>query len=115
MPRRRGPHGSDYRCPVESPRSREASFDKGADINTKDKYGWTALTWAWHSVYGKPDLDLVKLLKDRGAKMTLTAAACLGDLKEARRLINAGADINAQGQDGRTALMIAVQGGTWKS
>ncbi len=38
-------------------------LDSGADINAKDQRGWTALLWA----VSRGQMDLVKLLLDRGA------------------------------------------------
>ena len=44
--------------------------------------------------------------KDRSANVTLTAAACLGDLGRVQRLIAEGADVNRpQSQDSAVACM----------
>jgi uncharacterized protein len=80
---------------------------RGALVGAKDKYGWTALTraaWA-----GKP--ELVALLKPGIKDMTLTDAACLGDLGRVQRLIKEGEDVNSKGPFGRTPLMSAARGG----
>ena len=60
----------------------ELLVDKGADVNAKDKVGWTALTCAACEGH----LEVVKLLKDRVAGVTLTDAACLGDVRLVERL-----------------------------
>jgi hypothetical protein len=41
----------------------EAALNAGADIHEQDEQGWTPLNWA----AGKGDLEIVKLLLDRGA------------------------------------------------
>ncbi|MEO0166844.1 MAG: ankyrin repeat domain-containing protein [candidate division WOR-3 bacterium] len=41
----------------------KAAIEKGADINAKDKYGWTALMWA--SINGHT--ETVEYLKEKGA------------------------------------------------
>ena len=41
----------------------EAALNAGADIHQQDEQGWTPLNWA----AGKGDLEIVKLLLDRGA------------------------------------------------
>ena len=61
-------------------------LDKGADVNAKGEFGWTALTWAAQA----GQLEVVRLLKDRGAEESLMAAACLGDLERVQRLIRKG-------------------------
>jgi ankyrin repeat protein len=38
-------------------------LEKGADINTKDRNGWTALMWATSMGH----MQIVKLLQARGA------------------------------------------------
>ncbi len=81
-------------------------LDGGADVNAKLKDGSTAM-WGAASA-GKT--DMAKLLKAHGAKMTLPVAAMLGDEEEIRRLLAAGADINAREDHpmGNTALIRAV-------
>ena len=58
-------------------------LDKGADINAKDKVGWTAL----HSASFKGHTEVVKVLLDKGA------------------------DINAKGADGMMARDLAYNKG----
>jgi ankyrin repeat protein len=42
----------------------EQLLEKGADVNAKDKYGWTALMYAAYQGHE----EIVKLLKSYGAK-----------------------------------------------
>lgn len=60
-----------------------SALDGGADVNTKDKYGWTALSY------------VVKY----------------GPVEIARALLQAGADVNAKNQYGWTVLMSAARDG----
>lgn len=64
----------------------ERLMNGGTDINERDKYGWTALSWA----AGKGDAPMVELLLKRGADPTST------------------------GRDGRTALTIARAANRWE-
>ncbi|QOJ78899.1 ankyrin repeat domain-containing protein [Infirmifilum lucidum] len=54
-------------------------LDRGADVNTRDKYGWTPLHYA----------------------------ADGGHLEVARLLLDRGADVNTRDNDGRTPLDLA--------
>jgi len=54
---------------------------------------------------------LVVVTRDK-ASQTLIAAAEQGNLEAVNKALNAGADSNAQADDGSTALMLAIQG--WK-
>ncbi len=76
-------------------------LDKGADLHATTKHGRNALMEA----AARYHFDIVKLLKARGAKLTLPMAAALGDADEVHRLINEGADPNARDTSGKTALM----------
>jgi ankyrin repeat protein len=106
-------------------------LDRGADVNAKNKHGETALLWALHERH----LDTVKLLLDkgadigpaeqaavylpgvvktfidRGAKVTIIVAACVGDGEQVQQLIIQGADVNAKGPDDWSPLMVAARGG----
>ncbi|OCK80016.1 ankyrin, partial [Lepidopterella palustris CBS 459.81] len=94
----------------------ELLINRGANVNTKDTYGWTALHWA-----SKKRHDLAKLrqleFKD-DAKLTalhcavpggtaLHVAVGLRKEKVAQVLIQNGADVGAKTRDGRTALQWA--------
>ena len=72
---------------------------KGADINSKDQYGQTALMNAAH----RGQVELVRLLIEHGADLNTTAKYNLtalmlsliaGHPEVARLLIEAGADVN---------------------
>ena len=81
-----------------SPSEKVVSFliSKGANVNTKDKKGKTALMY---SVGGDaPGGDAPVLLADGHADSS----------KISKILINAGADVNAKDYEGRTALMYAA-------
>lgn len=90
-------------------------LNAGADANVLDKFGRTALGFA---PYGKfypleKSEEVVKLLLDAGAKVNrdarpLTNAALVGSKKIVEMLLNSGANINAQDNEGRTALMGAA-------
>lgn len=76
-------------------------LDGGADINGKDKNGFTALMWA----SSKGHLEIVKLLLDKGADINarhshgdiaLIMASSEGHLEVVRLLLNNGSDINAK-------------------
>ncbi len=79
-------------------------IEKGADVAAKDHLGVTALSEA--ALKDHPEVE--SMLKDRGAKLTLIAAAKIGDVEEVNRLIQKGANVNARWKHGRTALMQAV-------
>lgn len=75
----------------------------GADINAKTHWwagGFTVLDFA--------DPSFVPYLVERGAKMTIHAAARLGDIDEVRRIVRANKNsVNARGGDGQTPLHVA--------
>ncbi|MBD3398136.1 hypothetical protein GF413_03640 [Candidatus Micrarchaeota archaeon] len=84
-----------------------AILDKGADVNARDDKGSSALKWSAFMDRS----DVVRLLKSRGAKSDLWIAALTGDVQEAERLIEAGADVNAVDGLGWTPLMNAARKG----
>ena len=78
----------------------------GADVRARDREGRTALIWA---IKGTPssrsEPELVAMLVDAGSELEardreggtpLVYAAVRGDAKSARRLVDAGADVNAR-------------------
>ena len=80
-----------------------------ANINAKDRDGWTALIWA----SCKGDLEIVKLLVESGADIdakdndgwtALMRASWRGYLEIVQYLVEIGADINIKNKDGKTAL-----------
>ena len=84
-----------------------------ANINAKDRDGWTALIWA----SCKGDLEIVKLLVENGADIdakdnegwsALMEASYEGHLKVVKYLVEKGIDrVNVKDNDGWTALMRA--------
>jgi hypothetical protein len=88
-------------------------IDKGADIEAKDREGWTPL----HLVARRGHIEIARLLCDRGADIEaldksewrpLHWAAKYGHISIVKELIEVrNADINARDEDGRTALWMA--------
>jgi len=88
-------------------------LDEGADVNTTDKDGNTALKWA---IYYR-HLDVVKFLLNCGADVNpknkdghtaLMATAYVGFPEATKLVLERGADIDAQDLAGKTALDWAV-------
>ncbi|MFH1285562.1 MAG: ankyrin repeat domain-containing protein [Candidatus Micrarchaeota archaeon] len=87
-------------------------IEKGADVNAKEKYGWTVLMLA--ALNGS--LQTAELLIKKGADVnakdangtTVLMAVAWDDMQIARLLIANGADVNAKDKDGNTALTEAV-------
>ncbi len=91
-------------------------LDEGADVNTKDGRGLTALMRAALN----PKVDVVKYLISAGADVNaessggLTAlliAASWGSVDVMQLLISKGADVNAKPKSGNTALIKAAERG----
>jgi hypothetical protein len=91
-------------------------IDTGANINSTDEHGMTALMWAAYHGH----LEIVQRLVTAGAKLeakdndgwtALMLAADRGHLKTVQRLVTAGAELNAARPDGQTALMWAAYQG----
>ena len=101
-------------------------LDRGADANTQQFRGQTALMWA----AAEGHADVVKLLLARGADPALSSAASTkherrppggmtallfasrqGKLDAARALLDGGADIDQAGADNTSPLLIAVVNG----
>jgi uncharacterized protein len=90
-------------------------LDKGADPNTANPAGATALMWA------AGDVSKVKLLVDRGAKVNARskdgrgaihiAARQHGTVDIVRLLLDKGVDVNDKDALGGTPLMLAAEAG----
>ncbi len=85
----------------------------GANINSKNKDGWTLLLTA----VSIPNIELVKYLYKSGANLdcktidgstAITFAIVKGDIQLTKYLIDAGADINFQDNYGFTPLLSAL-------
>src|SRR5215471_2170621 len=83
----------------------------GADVNTVDSDGTTALM---HSVI-ESDVKMMKLLIDHGAKVNAKNASdstalmyAATNLAKTRLLVDAGADVNATNKRGATPMSVAV-------
>jgi ankyrin repeat protein len=85
----------------------EILLKNGANVNAKTQLGWTALTLAAYMGHH----NVADLLLDYGAEMTLTDAACLGDLTSVENLIEQGADRNGNCPQYVTPLMCAAHRG----
>jgi len=89
----------------------------GADVNAKSPHGWTALAKAAYN--GDTDrgyVEVIEVLHEAGATLDdriffgitpLMLAAGGGDAPVVEWLINAGADVLAANEGGRTARMMA--------
>jgi uncharacterized protein len=95
-------------------------LENGADINSRDGHGQTALMNAAHA----GQIELVRLLIEKGSELDITAKYNLSALmlsliahqtEIAQILIEAGADLNIQSSKnfygGKTALFMAEHGG----
>ena len=94
-------------------------LENGADVNSKDEHGQTALMNAAHA----GQVELVRLLIEMGADLNVTAKYNLSALmlsliahhtEVAQLLIDAGADVNIRSSTdfhGKTALFLAENGG----
>jgi len=87
----------------------DLSIERGADVNTSDKWEYTPLYFAVHN----DDLDYLKILIANGAKVdtkcprgetALISGAIAGRTQAVRLLLEAGADIGAKNDRGQTAL-----------
>lgn len=86
----------------------EALLRVGADVNVRDKHGRTPYRMA----LGAKNLDLAKLLRDRGLEIAaLCWAAEAGNFAEVKRLVDAGANVNASNKQSRTPLQCAKAAG----
>jgi ankyrin repeat protein len=88
-----------------------SSLAHGANINSRDAKGATALMYA--ALYG--DIDFVNMLLDKGADANLSNDLGInalmwaaGDLAKVRALIAHGANVNARSNYGYTALSVAA-------
>lgn len=79
----------------------------GAALELKDSWGKTVLDYASDF----PNRDLVRLLLEHGAHLTLAAAAYLGDAEACRRLLVDGVDVNSADRNGWTPLHHAAYEG----
>ncbi len=89
-------------------------IEKGADVNTGTRFGWTALIWACRNGRTK----VAELLIEKGAEpdkphicgdSPLKWACRNGHIEVVKLLIEKGADLDKQDFSGNTALMIACR------
>lgn len=89
----------------------------GADVNAKSQLGWTALAKAaYNGETGRGYVEVIEVLHQAGASLDeriffgitpLMLAAGGGDAPVVEWLINAGADVLAANEGGRTARLMA--------
>lgn len=89
-------------------------LSKGADINTKSKYGWTPLMNAAYAKDGKEVFDFLfengadpKAVNNNGGTI-LHTAALKGNIFAIDPIIKAGVDVNAKNSQGSTPLIMAA-------
>ena len=95
-----------------------------ADLNLPDTRGLTPLMWACHCARGAGDAHIIELLLQSGANPNVgtssgqTALLSIefddSHLEIVRSLLEAGATINHQDEDGLTALMLACRSGCYE-
>lgn len=95
----------------------QAELQRGADVNTVEADGATALHWASY----RDDVKMAEALVRAGARVDvanrygvrpLALAATGGHAAIVRFLLEAGADPNTQQSDGETVLMLAARSGS---
>ncbi len=93
----------------------EKNIEKGADVNSTDRHGWTFLMKA----ASKGDLKMARLLIDGGADINVPArngvsalylASSNGRIKVVKLLLEKGADPEASNSYNETAIMHALWG-----
>ncbi len=94
-------------------------LEQGANVNAKDKTGWTALLLGI-----APDkIEIAKILIEKGADVNaqnehgytaLMSAIICDDMQLVKLLLANNAKVNIQRRDGKTALMCAVDNGNPK-
>jgi ankyrin repeat protein len=95
----------------------QALIATGADVNAKSPLGWTALAKAaYNGETGQGYVEVIEVLHQAGASLDeriffgitpLMLAAGGGDAPVVEWLINAGADVLAANEGGRTARLMA--------
>jgi ankyrin repeat protein len=94
-------------------------LEKGADVNAKDKIGWTPLIYAAQG-WPREHADTVKFLLDRGADVNardasgrtpLMYAARAGHVEVVKLLLKKGADVNAMDRTRATAMTWSCRSG----
>ncbi|MFA5106684.1 MAG: ankyrin repeat domain-containing protein [Candidatus Micrarchaeia archaeon] len=95
----------------------KAALKAGADVNAKNKTGYTALIWA-SSCWGHTAIVEALIVagadvnaKNENGYTALILAAYWGHTATVKLLIKAGADVNAKNECGETALMKAKRRG----
>ena len=91
----------------------QAMLDSGADVNAKDKDGWTPLLWAAYNGNAEVISVLLQAGADVNAKKNngdtpLLSAVLRENIELISVLLKRGADVNAKDDDGRTPLLSAV-------
>ncbi|MFC1834456.1 ankyrin repeat domain-containing protein [Thermodesulfobacteriota bacterium] len=109
-------------CYLGDPKKVELLLSQGADINAKDKNGYTPLMQALNyapsmAASNKHRYKLADFLiskgadvdaKDKGGSTALHLACYTGDKLAAEILLSKGADINAKDKDGRNPLACSL-------
>ena len=90
----------------------KATLEEGANVNVRDKNGWTPLMHAANQGYTSVIPHLLKAGADLDVQATdgataIFIAALHGHSEIVEALVNAGADITVEGPKGKTALDVA--------
>lgn len=105
-------------CGKGTPEEIGAALNEGANVNARDKNGWTALM---HAAYYNPHAGTIGLLLDAGCDVNAAANNGVTPLMRSFSnsnqevpvlLLKAGADVNARQWYGKSPLMFAAEGKT---
>ena len=89
------------------------AIKQGYDLNSADRHDWTLVLWAAHA----GQIEVIELLANNGADLSkanssysspLSIATRNGDLNTVQKLLDYGANVNPEPQDG-PALPISVK------